>query len=87
MSWIEEQTWFGLEPDDLDSLMRFYEEECRDLLLAHGVWVTKDRKRVKLEEMETSHIENCINKCKRDNWRLWALPKLSQEFNKRTLCG
>lgn len=86
MSWMEEQTWFGLEPDDLDSLMQFYEEKCRDLLLAHDVWVTKDRMQVKLAEMDTSHILNCISKCKRDNRRLWALPKLSQELKKRTLC-
>lgn len=36
-----------------------------------------------LQEME--HINNCINKCLRENWRMWALPKLQEELKRRNL--
>ena len=33
--------------------------------------------------MKTSHLVNCINKIKRDNWRLYALTILETELKLR----
>jgi hypothetical protein len=46
-------------------------------------WVTKDGRKLDITEMGTSHIKFSIAKCKRDNWRMEAIPYLEQELKRR----
>ena len=53
-------------------------------------WVTKgtngcNGEKLLLSDMTTSHIQNCIAKCKRDNWRLSAIPYLKAELKQREI--
>lgn len=47
------------------------------------IWVTKDQRHIEIKDMSTSHIINSIAKCKRDNWRLDAIPYLEAELQSR----
>ncbi len=50
-------TWnLGMEPLELDYDRKY--------------WTTRDGKRLKIEEMESSHIRNCINLLKRNITKL-----------------
>ena len=40
-------------------------------------------KTIEIKDMSTSHIVNSIAKCKRDNWRLEAIPYLEAELKRR----
>ena len=82
MAWAEEQSWFGLEPDDLDILKEYQEKELITLS-KKGIWKTKDKKHIRIKEMSTQHIIFSINKIKRENWRVYYLPILQEELNKR----
>ena len=75
MSWVEEQSWFGLEPEDLT----YNNEYC----VNSGVWVMKNGKAIPISDMSTEHIYNCINKIMRENWRTGYYPILKEELNKR----
>ena len=46
-------------------------------------WVTKDGRKLDITKMETSHIKFSIAKCRRDNWRMEAIPYLEQELKRR----
>ena len=81
MSWVEEQSWFGLENLVFDA--KISEIDAEEKLELQGVWSTKDGREMKLSQMTETHIRNCIKKCERENWRLWALPFLQQELKKR----
>lgn len=50
-----------------------------------GIWITKDEKMLRIVEMETSHIQNCIEKIKHHPklWRLRYLPLLEEELKRR----
>ena len=47
------------------------------------IWVTKDNRRIDIRDMTTQHIINSIAKCKRDKWRLSAIPYLEAELASR----
>lgn len=47
------------------------------------IWETKDERELDIRDMTTSHIQFSIAKCKRDNWRVKAIPYLETELNRR----
>ena len=59
--------------------------DLKTLFLKKNLWSTQYEGLMLLQEMETRHINNCINKCLRENWRMWALPKLQEELKRRNL--
>lgn len=75
MSWVEEQSWFGLEPEDLT----YDNEYC----VNSRVWRMRNGKTISISDMSTEHIQNCINKIVRENWRTEYYPILKEELNKR----
>jgi hypothetical protein len=79
--WAEEQSWFGLE--DLVLEQEEIQESIKIKFLQYQLWTTANGVSIHISHMSTSHLRNCINKCKRENWRLYALPILIQEFNSR----
>lgn len=81
MSWIEEQTCFGLEEAILDDIET--QQYILNRFLKQRIWTTKDGREIALSRMTTMHIRYSINKCKRENWRLWALPGLEKELARR----
>ena len=81
MSWVEEQSWFGLEDLVIDSIEQ--QQEIQDNFLYKHIWTTYDGRAIYIKNMKTSHLVNCINKIKRDNWRLYALPILEMELKLR----
>lgn len=81
MSWVEEQSWFGLEDLVLDSIEE--QQEIKNNFLYNQIWTTCDKRTIPVKYMKTSHLINCINKIKRDNWRLYALPILEIELKLR----
>ena len=83
MSWVEEQSWFGLEPDDFDLINDELEEVRKTRFLKKGLWTTSTNRFIHITEMTERHIMCCINKCIRENWRVWALPMLEKEIYKR----
>jgi len=46
-------------------------------------WTTIRGEKIEIKNMTTSHIENSIVKCKRDGWRVEAIPYLQAELDKR----
>lgn len=47
------------------------------------IWVTKNGRRVDIKDMTTLHLKFSLAKCKRDNWRLEAIPYLEKELKSR----
>lgn len=80
MAWAEEQSWFGLEDLVIEENMQ--EQEIKDNFLKKGIWTTKSDT-IHISQMDVNHLQNCINKCKRDSWRMYALPKLEKELKRR----
>jgi hypothetical protein len=78
MSWVEEQTWFGLE----DSIP-FEDTISKDYLLKNNLWECKNKKIIPISEMSTMHLINTINKIKREDWRVYYLQPLQKELTKR----
>lgn len=81
MSWIEEQPYFGLEETILDDIET--QQYISNRFLRQRIWTTKDGREIPLSKMTTMHIRYSINKCKRENWRVWALPILEKELTRR----
>lgn len=83
----------GDHADDAEAQWAVYqaELEVNEALTARAikakVWITKDGTEIKVKNMETSHIQNCISKIERDNWRTGYLPILNKELEKRTKHG
>ena len=51
-------------------------------------WVTRgtngcNGEKIEIKDMETSHIVNSLKKCKRQNWRVEAIPYLEAELKRR----
>ena len=42
-----------------------------------------DGEKIEIKDMETSHIINSLKKCKRQNWRVEAIPYLEAELKRR----
>lgn len=80
MSWIEEQDWFGLE-----DCINIYESYDSINLLENKLWTTKDGRVLKIEDMSTKHIVNCIKRIRYLNyaWRREYLDILRNELKKR----
>lgn len=53
MSWAEDNGYDAFDEDDLRRMQPNFEYET-------GIWETADGKRLKISEMEVSHIKNCI---------------------------
>ena len=89
MSWAEEQDWFGLEDLALEAL---YGSDY-DLDSAHSgvefisipAWRTADGNLIAIQDMDTSHIKNCIKMIYRKNgtWRHQYLRYFETELRKR----
>jgi hypothetical protein len=79
MSWIEEQDWFGTEDIALDA-----EQDYQSQLEDH-LWETKDGFLIKIEDMETSHIKNCLHKIYKSNgtWRSEYTRLFENELRRR----
>ena len=63
-------------------------EELADAIeqdIQKGIWVTKDGKELKISEMETSHIKNCIRfiQKKDDDFFLEYIPVFRSELERR----
>lgn len=82
MAWAEEQSWFGLEDLVIEDMQE--QDRIKDNFLKKGIWTAKSGN-IHISQMDTNHLKNCINKCKRDNWRIYALPKLEKELKLRTI--
>ena len=48
-------------------------------------WIANGGNKINIKNMTTNHIINSINKCKRDNWRLEAIPYLEAELDRRCI--
>lgn len=51
------------------------------------IWITRDGREMKVSQMETRHIVNCINKIQRSSrrWRIEYLERLELELEIRNL--
>jgi hypothetical protein len=60
--------------------------EFRHLNITQGepIWVTGDNQHIEIKDMETSHIQNSIAKCIRDNWRTTAIPLFEAELQRKS---
>ena len=76
MSWVEEQSWFGLE----ESLN--LTEYC-DELTGEIMWETKTFELIPVSQMTTSHIQNALRMCIKNNWRTEYIQIFQDELNKR----
>jgi len=47
------------------------------------IWITKDGRVLLVSQMSTDHILNCIDKIRRDNWRIEYLDRLLLELTIR----
>lgn len=76
MSWVEEQSWYGLE-DTLD-FDNYYDELTGEIL-----WETKTFDLIPISQMTTSHIQNALRMCIKNNWRTEYIPVFQKELEKR----
>lgn len=77
MSWVEEQSWFGMEDLVIDRLDPHEEILC-------GNWVTKYGDCIPLKEMTDKHLANAIKMIEDGRLnRKWALPFLKGEQKRR----
>lgn len=84
MAWAEEQSWFGLEPEDVEFDWEVYIRYHIDLL-NKGCWECKDHSIIKIKDMSDVHLRNSVKKIERENWRTFALPYLKKEIKRRNL--
>ena len=78
---IHQQTMEWIKAEDYNSGNFFFTSPKR---LKKVIWTTRDGRRLDIRDMETSHIKFSIAKCKRDKWRLEAIPYLEAELTRRT---
>ena len=89
MSWAEEQDWFGLEDQALEALYGSdYDLDCTRLgveSISIPAWRMKDGNLIAIQDMDTSHIKNCIKMIYRHNgtWRPQYLRYFEAELRKR----
>lgn len=76
MSWVEEQSWYGLE-DTLD-FDNYYDELTGEIL-----WETKTFELIPVSQMTTSHIQNALRMCIKNNWRTEYIQIFQEELEKR----
>lgn len=80
MAWVEEQSWFGLEDLYIEYINHenYIKELCKK-----NIWITRDNVEINIKDMTTTHIQNCIKRIIKYNWRLYYLPLLQIELSKR----
>lgn len=89
MSWAEEQSWFGLEDQALEALYGSdYDLDSAHLsveFISIPAWRMADGKLIAIQDMDTSHIKNCIKMIYRSNgtWRHQYLRYFEAELRKR----
>lgn len=77
MSWVKEQSWFGMEDIALESPVP--QEE-----ILKGNWVQADGQCIGLRRMTDNHLENAIKMIEDGRLkREWALPFLKGEKQRR----
>lgn len=81
MSWAEEQPWFGLE----DLAIEAIESEQEVEFIPIPAWRMADGNLIAIQDMDTSHIKNCIKMIYRHNgtWRHQYLRYFEEELRKR----
>lgn len=81
MSWAEEQSWFGLE----DLAIEAIESELEVEFISIPAWRMADGNLIAIQDMDTSHIKNCIKMIYRrnGNWRHQYLRYFEEELRKR----
>ena len=73
MSWVEEQDWFGLEDQALETLYGSdYDIDSETLdegieFIAIPAWRMKDGELIAIKDIDTSHIKNCIKMIYKSN--------------------
>lgn len=82
MSWIEDQDFFGLEEIYADSYIEEYAYN-RDTLTGEIMWETKTFDLIPISQMTTSHIQNAMRICIKNNWRTEYITIFQQELEKR----
>lgn len=87
MSWVEDQSWFGLE-DTLDFTEYLDSIDIRskykyDELTGEILWETKTFDLIPISQMTTSHIQNALRMCIKNNWRTEYITVLQKELDKR----
>lgn len=77
-------SYYEWADEENGAFIREEEIEMEDRL-RNKIWVTKEGKRLKIEEMETSHIINCLRMINRSKWcYAYEYTKLFEfELNKR----
>ena len=67
---------------DVEEMIEAVEKDA-----AAGIWVTKDNRELKISEMQTTHIKNCINFIKRNDDEMYAcyIPVFEAELKRREL--
>ena len=65
---------------DVEEMIEAVEKDA-----AAGIWVTKDNRELKISDMQTSHIKNCINFIKRNDDDMYAcyIPVFEAELKRR----
>lgn len=88
MSWVEEQSWFGLE-DTLDftkyleSRNELEAKYKHDELTGEILWETKTFDLIPISQMTTQHIQNAMRMCIMNNWRTEYIQIFQMELDKR----
>ena len=89
MSWAEEQSWFGLEDQALEALYDSdYDLDSTHLsveFISIPAWRMQDGNLIAIQDMDTSHIKNCIKMIYRSNgtWRHQYLRYFEAELRRR----
>ena len=91
MSWAEEQDWFGLEDQALETLYGSdYDIDSETLdegieFIAIPAWRMKDGELIAIKDIDTSHIKNCIKMIYKSNgtWRHQYLRYFEAELRRR----
>ena len=77
---ILQRTTEWIKEEDYNSGNFFFTSPKR---LKKVIWTTRDGRELDIRDMETSHIKFSMAKCKRDNWRLKAIPYFEEELKRR----
>jgi hypothetical protein len=88
MSWVEEQSWFGLEDtldftEYLESINEIETKYKIDELTEEILWETKTFDLIPISQMTTSHIQNALKMCIKNHWRTEYITVFQQELEKR----
>lgn len=81
MSYAED---WGLDSFDINDILRWEQEEQEVEYIGIPAWRMKNGELIALQDMDTSHIKNCIRMIHRNNgWRSQYLPYFGRELHRR----